>query len=195
MKAFCIFYGTKYDYSTVIDLTREFKKSGVSLRCVHIKDFTKIKEHWHKLRFFDESFTGKDDIIVIDIDQTVVGDISDMINYPVKDNELITYKNWWDKNPNCPINGGWYKFKSGSLQYVWDKFNSNIDYYQNYYFNNSIVHYRYYGEQNFVYDTVIENGGKVTTMPEKWISKYMMDEYKDDIKIIHSLGIKKDDRN
>ena len=66
---------------------------------------------------------------------------------------------------------------------------------KNYYFNNSIVHYRYYGEQNFVYDTVIENGGKVTTMPEKWISKYMMDEYKDDIKIIHSLGIKKDDRN
>ena len=44
MKAFCIFYGTKYDYSTVIDLTREFKKSGVSLRCIHIKDFTKIAD-------------------------------------------------------------------------------------------------------------------------------------------------------
>jgi hypothetical protein len=113
-----------------------------------------------------------------------------MINYEVNDNELITYKNWWDKNPKCPINGGWYKFKSGSFQYIWDKFNTNIDYYQNYYYNNSIVHYRYYGEQNFVYDTIIENNGKVITMPEKWVSKYMIDEFKDDIKIIHSLGVK-----
>ena len=190
MKAFCIFYGKKYDYSAVVNLQREFKKYGVSLKCEYIKDFTIIKEHWHKIKFFDESFTGKDDIIIVDIDQTVVGDLTDMINYEVNDNELITYKNWWDKNPKCPINGGWYKFKSGSLQYVWDKFNSNIDYHQNYYYNNGIVHYKYYGEQNFVYDTVIENNGKVITMPEKWVSKYMMDEFKDDIKIIHSLGVK-----
>lgn len=189
MKAFCIFYGTKYDYSIVVNLQKEFKKYDVNLKCEHIKDFTLIKEHWHKIKYFNNT---KEDTIIIDIDQTVVGDISDMINYPVGDNELITYKNWWDKNPKCPINGGWYKFKSGSLQYVWDKFSSNIDYHQNYYYNNSIVHYRYYGEQNFVYDTVINNGGKVTTMPENWVSKYMMDEFKDDIKIIHSLGVKND---
>ena len=47
-----------------------------------------------------------------------------MINYPVKENELVTYKNW---SNGCPINGGWYKFKAGSFQYIWDKFNSNID--------------------------------------------------------------------
>ena len=190
MKVFCLYYGNKYPKSIVEHLQEEFEKYGVEFNCYENPVDKDIKAHWHKLKFFDETFTGKGDIIAIDIDQKVVGDLTDMINYEVNDNELITYKNWWDKNPKCPINGGWYKFKSGSFQYIWDKFNTNIDYYQNYYYNNSIVHYRYYGEQNFVYDTIIENNGKVITMPEKWVSKYMIDEFKDDIKIIHSLGVK-----
>ena len=108
-----------------------------------------------------------------------------MINYPVKENELVTYKNWSD---GCPINGGWYKFKAGNLQYIWDKFNSNIDRWQLHYYNNGTVHYEYYGEQNFVYDTVIENKGKVTTMPEKWYGKNKIEE---DTKIIHHAGVDK----
>ena len=182
MKAYCIFFGHKYPYSNVVYLQREFKKYNVSLKCENISDFSIIKSHWHKLKFFNNT---NEDTIIIDIDQTITGDISDMINYPVNENELVTYKNWSD---GCPINGGWYKFKSGSLQYIWDKFNSNIDKWQSYYYNNGIVHYQYYGEQNFVYDTVIENGGKVTTMPEKWSGKHKINEA---TKIIHHAGIDK----
>ena len=182
MKAYCIFYGHKYPYSNVVYLQREFKKYDVSLKCNYITDFSSIKRHWHKLKFFDNA---NEDTIIIDIDQTITGDISDMINYPVNENELVTYKNW---SNGCPINGGWYKFKAGSLQYVWDKFSSNIDKWQHHYYNNGVVHYEYYGEQNFVYDTVIENGGKITTMPEKWYSKYKINE---DTKIIHHAGVDK----
>ena len=185
MIAHCIFYGNKYSYSNVVNLQREFKKYGVKLKCDYIKDFTSIKKHWHKLKYFNDT---NEDTIIVDIDQTIVGDISDMINYPVGDNELVTYKNWWDHSPKCPINGGWYKFKSGSLQYVWDKFNSDIEKWQLHYYNNGTVHYQYYGEQNFVYDTVIENGGLVTTMPEKWYSKNDINE---DTKIVHHLGVHK----
>ena len=49
MKAYCIFYGTKYSYNLVVDLQKEFNKCGVSLKCDYIKDFSVIKEHWHKL--------------------------------------------------------------------------------------------------------------------------------------------------
>ena len=31
MKAYCIFYGTKYSYNLVVDLQKEFNKCGVSL--------------------------------------------------------------------------------------------------------------------------------------------------------------------
>tara|TARA_B110000285_G_scaffold30314_1_gene30989 strand:+ start:1207 stop:1764 length:558 start_codon:yes stop_codon:yes gene_type:complete len=185
MIAHCIFYGNKYPYSNVVNLQREFKNHGVKLKCEYIKDFTSIKKHWHKLKYFNDT---NEDTIIVDIDQTVVGDISDMINYPVRDNELVTYKNWWDHSPKCPINGGWYKFKSGSLQYVWDKFNLDIEKWQLHYYNNGTVHYQYYGEQNFVYDTVIENGGRITTMPEKWYSKNDINE---DTKIVHHLGVDK----
>ena len=88
MKAYCIFYGTKYSYNLVVDLQKEFNKCGVSLKCDYIKDFSVIKEHWHKLKYFNNA---DEDTIIIDIDQIVVGDISEMINYPVKENELVTY--------------------------------------------------------------------------------------------------------
>ena len=196
VKVFCLFYGKKYPYSNVLKLEKEFKRYGVDFYChTDLKDeqyhLSGIKEHWHKIRFFDSNFTGRDDIIVIDIDQKVVGDIKDMIEYPVKENELVTYKNWWNEQPRCPINGGWYKFKGGSLDYVWDKFSKNIQKWQLYYFETGVVHYKYYGEQNFVHDTVLENGGKITTMPEEWYSKYPMDEYRSGVKIIHYAGVHK----
>ena len=50
MKAYCIFYGHKYSYNKVVDLQKEFNKCGVSLKCDYIKDFSVIKEHWHKLK-------------------------------------------------------------------------------------------------------------------------------------------------
>ena len=125
-----------------------------------------IKRHWHKLKFFDKEFTGEGDIIVLDIDQVIVNDITEMVNYPVSDNELVSYTKWWTTNKeNIPINGGWYKFKAGSLKFVHDKYMENPEKWQTHYFNNRTVHYKYYGEQNFVYDTCVENGTKITRMP------------------------------
>ena len=135
-----------------------------------------IKRHWHKLKFFDKEFTGEGDIIVLDIDQVIVNDITEMVNYPVSDNELVSYEKWWTTNKeNIPINGGWYKFKAGSLKFVHDKYMKNPEKWQTHYFNNRTVHYKYYGEQNFVYDTCVENDTKITRMPGKWISKYDKD--------------------
>ena len=42
---------------------------------------------------------------------------------------------------------------------------SNPEKWQTHYFNNRTVHYKYYGEQNFVYDTCVENNTKITRMP------------------------------
>ena len=59
-----------------------------------------IKKHWHKLKFFSPQFAYQqpdDDIIVMDIDQVIVGNVDDLLNYPVHTNELISYDSWWDK--------------------------------------------------------------------------------------------------
>ena len=62
VKVFCLFYGKKYPYSNVLKLEKEFKRYGVDFYChTDLKDeqyhLSGIKEHWHKIRFFDSNFT------------------------------------------------------------------------------------------------------------------------------------------
>jgi len=135
----------------------------------HLSD---IKKHWHKLKFFSPDFAYQkpgDDIVVMDIDQTITNNIDELIGHKVNDNELITYDSWWDKD--LKINGGFYKFKSGSLKFVWDRFAQNPEYWQMYYYNQGIVHYKYYGEQNYVYQCMIDHNVKVTLTPGEWLYK------------------------
>ena len=120
-----------------------------------------IKKHWHKLKYFSPQFAYQnpgDDIIIMDIDQQIVGNVDEILNYPVEEKELLTYDSWWNVKTNkfadrviIPINGGFYKFKSGSFNYIWDDFSLNPEYWQLHYYNKGDVHYKYYGEQNYVF--------------------------------------------
>ena len=228
IKIYCLYYEGKYTTDYISRLYRGLKRnSKVDFKFICLSDSdveadeviplekdSIIAEHWHKLKFFDKQFTGEGDIIVMDIDQIIVSDITDMIGWPVQENELVSYKKWWSKNKDSlPINGGWYKFKAGSLQYVWEKYNNNPEKWQLHYYHNSTVHFKYFGDQNFVHDTVVEYNGKITQMPGQWVAKYdkdirlnsrynmwysqkfgadfmiMGDEVWDELKIIHFANV------
>ena len=173
-----------------------------------------IKKHWHKLKFFSPQFGGQqpgDDIIIMDIDQVITNNVDDLIGFPVKENELVSYGQWWDNK--LKLNGGFYKFKSGSLKKIWDDFSLNPTYWEMHYYNNGDVHYKYYGEQNYVNWKVQENNIKLTTTPKEWLVKYtdnlksnielnkiytkkfntdymiMGDEVNEKIKVIHFTGV------
>jgi hypothetical protein len=190
LKVFCLYFEGKYSPDYIKKLHNGLKRNcDVPFEFICYSDTTvdadqvitlpkdtPIQQHWHKLKFFDKEFTGEGDIVVLDIDQVIVNNITPMLNWPVGENELVSYHKWWSRNENSlPINGGWYKFKAGSLQCVWDKYISDPEYWQLYYYKNSVVHFKYFGEQNFVYDTCIENNIKVTTMPGEWVAKYDKD--------------------
>ena len=187
IKIFCLYFEGKYTPDYIEKLYNGLKKhckvpfefvcysdtKVVADKVIPLPKDTIIQQHWHKLSFFNKAFTGDGDIVVLDIDQVIVSNITDMIGWPVNENELVSYQKWWTKNiNNTTINGGWYKFKAGSLQYVYDKYMTDPDYWQLYYYNNGMVHYKYFGEQNFVEDTVRENTGLVTHMPGQWVAKY-----------------------
>ena len=136
----------------------------------------KVKKHWHKLKFFSPQFAYQepgDDIVIMDIDQVILGNVDDLIGYPVNHNELITYGVWWKSL--LGTNGGFYKFKSGSLSYVWDDFALNPEYWQLHYYNIGDVHYKYYGEQNYVNWKIHQHHTKLIKTPEQWIFKYSSD--------------------
>ena len=170
-----------------------------------------VKKHWHKLKFFSPYFGYQepgDDIIIMDIDQIITGNVDDLIGHPVEEKELVTYGIWW--RSKLHTNGGFYKFKSGSLSYVWDDFIENPEYWQMHYYNEREVHFPYYGEQNYVNWRTDEHNIKLTKTPPEWIGKcdidikadtinnklynekfgdYMfMDNVNPDIKVVHFTG-------
>jgi hypothetical protein len=190
IKIFCLYFEGKYTPDYIEKLYHGLKRNCsvpfeficysdtdvVADRVIPLPKESVIQQHWHKLSFFDQQFTEEGDIIVMDIDQVIVSDVTEMIAWPVEDNELVSYQKWWTRSKQgLPINGGWYKFKAGSLQYVHDKYMTDPHLWQLHYYNNGTVHYKYFGEQNFVYDTCVENDCKITTMQGDWVAKYDKD--------------------
>ena len=134
---------------------------------------SRIKKHWHKLKFFSPQFGGQkpgDDIIIMDIDQVITNNVDDLLNHPVDDNELITYGQWWDTK--LKLNGGFYKFKSGGVKSIWEDFSLNPHFWQLHYYNTGVVHHKYYGEQNFVNWKVREHNIKLTLTPREWLGRH-----------------------
>lgn len=148
---------------------------------------TDIKYHWHKLTYFSPLFANQnpgDEIIIMDIDQVIVGNVDEIIGYPVGDNELVSYNKWWGgdskyRHKSVSLNGGFYKFKSGHCKSIWDTYiRSPKDWQLNYYLK-GIVHYKYFGEQNFVEEMCRKNNIKITLMNPEWICKLTNDKVQD----------------
>ena len=148
---------------------------------------TDIKYHWHKLTYFSPLFANQnpgDEIIIMDIDQVIVGNVDEIIGYPVGDNELVSYNKWWGgdskyRHKSVSLNGGFYKFKSGHCKSIWDTYiRSPKDWQLNYYLK-GIVHYKYFGEQNFVEEMCRKNDIKITLMNPEWICKLTNDKVQD----------------
>lgn len=191
MKIFCLYFGDRYSPDYVGKLYRGLKRNydgdfeficytdNMSVeadRLIRIPENTDIKKHWHKLKFFDSTFgeqSPNEEIVILDIDQVVVGDMTPVLGCPVDANQLATYEKWDADIPTIQINGGFYKFLSGTKDYVYQKFISDPSYWQLYYFNKKIVTIPYYGEQNFVQDTVRENGDELVLVPGKHLGFYM----------------------
>ena len=108
-----LYHGLKRNCSVPFEFICYSDTEVVADRVIPLPKESVIQQHWHKLSFFDQQFTGEGDIIVMDIDQVIVSDVTEMIAWPVEDNELVSYQKWWTRSKQgLPINGGWYKFKA-----------------------------------------------------------------------------------
>ena len=197
LKICTVFFEGLYHPNAVSNLYRSLKEnSSVPFEFICLADrgvdadvvlpynkHSNIKLHWHKLKFFSPQFAYQkpgDDIIIMDIDQKIVGNVDDLLAHPVSENELVTYGQWWENK--LGINGGFYKFKSGSLKFVWDDFALNPEYWQLHFYDKGTVHYKYYGEQNYVKLKVLEHKAKLTKTPSEWIAKYT-DDYTENLNL------------
>ena len=147
---------------------------------IPLKHFNNIKYHWYKLAFFSPNFAyqnPEDEIIIMDIDQIITGNVDDMIGYPVGDYELVSYNKWWGGKPK--LNGGFLKFKSGQLKVIWDEFLTSPEDWQLNWYKTGVVHYKYYGEQNFINWMCDKHNIRLTLMPPEWVCKLTNNEDED----------------
>lgn len=183
--------GTKYSYKRVNKLYDELKKNtsvdfkflcytnhkenfheDIIIKPIENKD---KKLQWYKLDFFKKDFVEESDIIVMDIDIDIVGNVDFL--FDDYEGFVGTNRWWWrwrEDKYNIPIalSGTVYKFKNGEHQYVVDEFEKDIPYWEEYFIKNEITVGPVNGEQHFVQHMLLENKASYTHFPTRYIIKW-----------------------
>ena len=185
--------GTKYSSNVVNNLYKELKyhsttpfkfwcytenKKGLDpdIKIINLTNPEKYKLQWHKVKFHKTNFANipmGDDCIIMDIDMKILQDVDAILNFPINKNEFGCVYRWWsDRTHQCPINGGFQKFKMGSSNMIWKLFEEKPDFWQPYYINRDEAFGPVNGEQNFIHNHIEAIGLKRKYLPLEWFGKH-----------------------
>lgn len=136
------------------------------------------RRQWHKVDLFTMVPEGQV-AFISDLDWTFLGDVTDVFDQRVSDNELIAPYRWWTrwKGENFTINGGLYKFIGGRFEYIPEVFHKNSKYWmQRYIIDLQVAHPPINGEQNFVDEMLQQHGTKISYFePQDTFARYPVD--------------------
>ena len=161
----------KFDFLCYTDYQKGFHKD-IIIKPITTKD---KKLQWYKLDFFKAGFTDYEDIITMDIDLDIVGNVDFIFdNYS---GFVGTHRWWWtwrEDRLNMPIalSGTMYKFKNGEHENIVNTFESDIDYWQEYFIKNGVTNGPVNGEQHFVQQMLIDSNTKFSYFPAQHIIKW-----------------------
>ena len=133
---------------------------------LHPKDA--VEKQWYKIDFHSWDLEGKN--IVMDIDQVIIEDFDEILEFDLpKDRYGVVYR-WWSNNVDvCPINGGFQMFWNGTSKHLYDKFYEDPQHWQTHYINIGEAEGPVNGEQNFVYNNC---DLEFEYIPHWWFAKY-----------------------
>ena len=145
------------------------------IKGVLIKEPTLYKLQWHKVKFHKKGFAGikeGEECIILDLDLKILKNIDEILDFEIKENEFGVIYRWWsDRTHQCPINGGFQKFRSGKSNYIWETFKNNFSYWQEYYIEKGEAFGPVNGEQNFIHNHIELAGLKRKYLPKDWFAK------------------------
>jgi hypothetical protein len=181
-------YGTKYSFENVNNLYNSIKKDckefkfhcltddetnlDPNINIIKIKDDLSFYGYFNKLRFYDNKFINAkdgDEIIILDIDQSFIGNSSKIVECEVKELEHLFEYRWSSQRRNiCPINSGVQKFICDkSRKYILNEFMENSDKWLLYDFK-AILNGDQFGDQTFTYDR-LKNTHTIKFFPKQSI--------------------------
>ena len=170
MKIYCVRIGDKYgpEYEDYIN------KKLADYEVVWIREpyDDRIALQWNKMMVM--GLDSQEPVVVIDIDILLVNDYKELFDYPIERGEFLSINSWWRDNP-CKINGGFFKYYPIDCNPIYDKFMEAPQHWQSYYIRNKMTIGPVNGEQNFVYDSVLELGLKIKSVPNDWLTRWVSD--------------------
>ena len=151
----CLKWGKKYSASYVNKLYRMVKRnfhspfhfycltedeSGLDAGVRHLQlERSDLQGFWYKLALFQRDFYGiRGDLIYLDLDVVIVGDIDFLSDYPGR---FVIARNW-SRNPMW--NSSVMRFRIGEYAFVWERFLEN----------KTAILERCNGDQEWIYECV-----------------------------------------
>lgn len=165
-----IFYDGPVEMFVYTDRPSEFDSRVVALPIQHNKSV----RQWYKIDFFGlDLIPPGEQIIVMDLDWTILDDITDIVDMPVLPSQFAAVDRWWRSNENAiAINGGMYKFTTGTCSDMFNLYHTDPHYWQNVYRGDSVVG----GEQDFVF-IHSQKTHKLMTFPGHTMGRLRPDNY------------------
>lgn len=134
-----------------------------------------VQLQWNKL--YPMALDLDEPVVVIDIDMVFMNAYMDLIEYPIERGQFVAMHNWWATG-GCPLQGGFQKYYPKDCRYIYDKFMRDPSYWQWHYIKKKETSGLVNGEQNFVYESVLERL-ELKYVPDQWCTKWKADPQKE----------------
>jgi len=129
-------------------------------------------KQWNKL--WPMSLDIDEPIVVIDIDVMLINNYMDIINYPIKPGEFLSFRSWWNDtwHEDYQMQGGFQKYYPKECRWFYDEFLCNKKYWMEYYPKQNIT-IPGMGEQYFVEDCIRDSKYlHLKFLPDQWITRW-----------------------
>lgn len=148
-KQLCMFYDGTVEMFCYTDRPELIPSPIHSIPITH----TICERQWYKIDFFGPMLDYiNEPVVVMDLDWTLVDDITSLVDMSMEPDEFIAIDRWWrPEDDKLEINGGMYKFIPSTCRSIYKRFYDDPSFWQSYYKHPDDIS-PVIGEQNFVFE-------------------------------------------
>jgi len=183
MRIFCVRIGDKYG-QLYEDYMNE-KLADYEVIWIHEPISPKIPLQWNKIAAMND--LSNDPVVVLDIDQLLINDYKEALDYPIEHGEFLAAPYTWG-NGKIPMSGGFYKYFPRECKYIYNEYINNVDHWTNYYIKHGYTTGPVNGEFLYVYEQMSKKL-KLKLLPDSWITRCSSEEpsktFSQDTKMVH----------
>lgn len=141
---------------------------------IRLRPDSRVVRQWYKLDFHCPRRVGLPlgaKCLILDLDQIVLGNLDEVLNWPIRDDEAGLVRRWWSGTSavQCELNGGFQMYHLGATEHLYLTFLAEPAHWQRHYIAIGHAQGPVNGEQNFVNEHL---RCRRSWLPDEWFGKY-----------------------